>query len=69
MDENYKVTDVIEYRIGDKGIFLSGERSGIKKERERIIGQLNKKDRGRTHSAAMRCVYCDIITWLEESND
>jgi hypothetical protein len=42
---------------------------GIKLERERIIGQLNKKDRGRTHSAAMRCVYCDIITWLEESND
>lgn len=65
MVENYKITDVIEYRIGDKGIFLSGERSGIKKERKRIIDHLNKKNRGRTHSAAMRCFYCELILWLE----
>ena len=67
MDENYKITDVIEYRIGDKGIFLSGERSGVKKERKRIIDHLISKDRNRTHSAAMRCAYCEIIIWLEES--
>ncbi len=37
-------------------------------ERKRIIDHLISKDRGRTHSAAMICFYCQMIDWLKEEN-
>ncbi len=42
---------------------------GIELERRRIIDHLNKKDRGRTHTAAMICFYCQMIDWLEGENE
>lgn len=46
--------------------FLRMERKlGQLEERKRIIKHLNEKDRGRTHSAAMLCFYCQMIDWLE----
>lgn len=43
-------------------VWLEAER----RERKRIIDHLNQKDRGKTHSTAMRCMYCEMIIWLEE---